>query len=563
MREIELKLQVPDAARAAVDAAVAGRGAAASSARRMRLQAAYVDTPDAALARAGLALRVRREGRRWVQTLKGAGADTLTRSEHEVLLPQAAGAAPPRADPALHRGTPAGDRLLALLGHDGAARLQVRYRTDVRRRTREVRRGAARIELAFDVGAIHGGDGDAGGAATADRADGKDRQDSGDRKSDPGAAAGTRWPLCELELELLAGPPAALTALAREWVRRHGLWVDARSKAERGELLARGLRIAPARGARPLALARGLDLRDAWTMVLRECVAQVVANASQIAAGEHGDEHVHQLRVGLRRLRSACRLFREVPGTPALGDAAAALFRALGAVRDRAVVADAFGGELRAAMQRAGLPDEWPPSAPPSTDGGAADACAIVRGEAAQSLLLDLIAAAADPQAAEPGTVPSPGASDDGAANALLAAPAARHLVRRVARWHRRIAADARGFAGLDDAGRHRLRKRAKRLRYALEFCAGLLDGDALRPVLKRLRALQDVLGVLNDANLAIGALRAQREADRDPARAPAVDAARCFALGWLAARRDALLERAAAAAKKFAATRRLRPARR
>ena len=145
MHEVELKLQVPASAKAAVDAAVAGR----TPARRVRLQAAYADTPDALLARHRLALRVRREGRDWVQTLKGAGDDSLTRFEHNVrVLAPAAGQAP-EAAPALHRGTAVGDRLLALLGHEGPAALGVRYRTDVLRRTRALRSAGAQIELSL------------------------------------------------------------------------------------------------------------------------------------------------------------------------------------------------------------------------------------------------------------------------------------------------------------------------------------------------------------------------------------------------------------------------------
>src|SRR5258706_3426716 len=105
MQEIELKFQVPAARRAAVDAAVAGP----AKAPRMRLQAAYFDTSDHVLAKAGLALRIRREGRRVVQTLKGLGEDGLTRAEHNVDLPP--GRDPEGlADPALHAGTPVGER---------------------------------------------------------------------------------------------------------------------------------------------------------------------------------------------------------------------------------------------------------------------------------------------------------------------------------------------------------------------------------------------------------------------------------------------------------------------
>ncbi|HEY9065372.1 MAG TPA: CHAD domain-containing protein [Burkholderiaceae bacterium] len=501
MHEVELKLQVPASARVAVDAAVAGR----TPARRQRLQAAYVDTRDAALAHAALALRVRREGAHWVQTLKGSGDDALTRFEHNVRVSAPASGGPPSADPALHRGTSVGDRLLALLGHEGAAALTVRYRTDVLRRKRTLRHDGATIELAFDSGTIHAGDDAA-------------------------------WPLCELELELAngQGDPSALVELARIWTRRHHLWLDTRSKAERGELLARGTRIAAARTARKVTLTREMSAHAAWRTLLRECVGHIAPNASQIASGEHGDEHVHQLRVALRRLRTAWQLFDFMPSDPAQVEAAATLFRGLGAARDQAVAGVAFSADLERAFERLGVPRDLgraASAAAPAAAGGseAVDPGVLVRGEPAQMLMLGLIADSMEPDA--PVDI---GLDDE---------PLAERLARRIKRWHRRAAADALRFAELDDTQRHRLRKHVKRLRYAVEFSAGLFERRQVKRYLKPLRALQEDLGVISDVIVAMQALRATPEG---PAH-------HWFALGWLSAHRDALVRQAAAPLRAFA----------
>src|SRR5205823_4578720 len=100
--------------------------------------------------RAGMALRIRREGRRRVQTLKAAGDDGLTRAEHNVRLP--AGADDAAADPSLHAGTEVGDRLLKLLDRAAPAPLVALFRTDIRRRSRQVRTRQGVVELAFDEG---------------------------------------------------------------------------------------------------------------------------------------------------------------------------------------------------------------------------------------------------------------------------------------------------------------------------------------------------------------------------------------------------------------------------
>lgn len=77
--EIEFKFCIPPERLAAVKAA-ARRGASTA----MRLEARYFDTPDGALASRGIAFRLRREGKQWMQTVKAMGDGPLDREEHNV-----------------------------------------------------------------------------------------------------------------------------------------------------------------------------------------------------------------------------------------------------------------------------------------------------------------------------------------------------------------------------------------------------------------------------------------------------------------------------------------------
>lgn len=479
MHEIELKFQVPAARRRAVESAVAGRTPVAP----LRLQAAYVDTAGTALAKAALALRMRREGGQWVQTLKGAGPDGMTRQEHNVPLP-GRGAALPAVDPARHAGTPVGEALHGVLAAAPDTALQVRYRTDIRRRTRVLRTPGGSVELAFDAGRI-----------TAD---------------------GRHLAVCELEIELVRGAPQAVLDVARRWVARHGLWLDLRSKAERGELLARGDAMVPPSGARPPTLSARQAPAAARRAVLRACADQVLVNASQVADGHYAPEHLHQLRVGLRRLRAALALLPSEPRPDPLAEGATTLFRRLGGARDADVLRAGLGGELQSARTAAGLVGApWLPELPV-----AADPVAVVRDPLAQGFFLDLLAAGLEPAEASPGD----------------AAPLRRVIGGRLAHWHRAVRADLESFARLDDPQRHRLRKRLKRLRYAVEFGAGLFEARPVRRHLKALRALLDRLGALNDVVVALDAARSSPQAGTADAG---------FTLGWLVARREALVDAA------------------
>jgi len=462
MTEIELKFQVPASRRVAL-----GKAVATATAQRVSLRARYFDTADRRLGLAGLALRVRKEGRRWVQTLKGSGDGIWQRLEHEVVLRVAPGVQPV-ADPALHDGTEAGDALRRALG-DGE--LQPVYGTEVMRTQRLLRAPGCVVELAFDLGTLTAGD--------------------------------RRWPLCELEFELKGGDAAALVALAARWVQRFGLTLDTRTKAERGDRLARGQRLGAPVKAEALLLPPDVDCDGAVRRVVGNCLRQVLSNASDVAHEDDTEpEHLHQLRVGLRRLRTA--LSELGPLSPALpaewGEGLSTLFGRLGSARDR----DALAQTLLPALQKAGADNLQLPVI--EAEPGAQIA---LREASTTQLWLQLVAFAAGSAASEQPFLPA--------------------VRERLARLFKQVRSDAARFDAMDDTARHRLRKRVKRLRYLSEFAGSLFRERRVRAFLKRLAPAQEALGDFNDVCVA-------RALFKDAA---ADDPLAMFALGWLAHERD------------------------
>src|SRR6218665_3939097 len=89
MTEIEFKFDIPRASLPALEAALRGPGS-----RRTHLQARYFDTPQDDLAAHGVALRLRKEGPRWVQTAKALGDGPVLRLEQNVDLGTARKSAP-------------------------------------------------------------------------------------------------------------------------------------------------------------------------------------------------------------------------------------------------------------------------------------------------------------------------------------------------------------------------------------------------------------------------------------------------------------------------------------
>lgn len=493
--EIEFKFIVPAERLEAVEEAVKEGGFSVT-----RMQAHYFDTPGKALSALGIALRVRKEGAAWVQTVKAPGRGPLAREEHNVELPDFAGGGQV-PDPTLHQGSVAGDLLLKALS---AARddLVETYETRIERVTRDLSFGSdggGVVELALDTGKV-----------LAHRGQPEEKEAR----------------VCELEMELKQGDVAGLVELASQWVHRHGLALSTVSKAQRGERLLSAQWERPAEKTQPIAAARrhlpgGSALQQ---LVVANCLQQMIGNASEIAEGSGDDEHVHQLRIGIRRLRTALRdLDMLAPGAlhPDWEAPLKDVFQRLGELRDRAQVLQS----VDAALRDAGGPQVGRPK------GAEQSAAQIVRGSAFQSTLVDLLGftAAAEQTA--------------GSAEATSLGPKAtqRALAKKLEGLLKQVRRDVESFQQLAPAKQHRLRKRLKRLRYLTEFLAPALRQNA-QPFLKRLKPAQAALGRLNDEQVAEDLYRAI--ASEDPKA--------WFGVGWLAARREALVVDAQRALKRM-----------
>ncbi len=251
---------------------------------------------------------------------------------------------------------------------------------------------------------------------------------------------------------------------------------------------------------------------DGDTMLRRmvaSCLEQILPNAAEIARGSRDPEHVHQLRVGLRRLRSLARGMKPFAARMPPGWEAAIMpvFDALGDARDKHVRATTLAPRLRAA------------GAPLADLGGPSEEEAraiqqLVRASAFDGAVMRLLRYA---QAADA----DPGRGERGSGLA--------HLVRRLGKLARQVTRDARRFDKLPFDQQHKLRKRLKRLRYLAEFAAPAFDDDEVSAWRHKVSAAQDRLGKHIDLVLAADRFAAAASTDPDAG----------YAAGWLRAKAE------------------------
>ncbi len=467
-QEVELKLRL----RAQDLALVRARLDALGATRTGHTDSTYYDTPERKLAQSRAALRLRcvRQGpsRRWVQTFKTGDCEQALSRRGEWESPAPGG----RIDPERLAASPLAQLLERRAGRgpgSKALQLQPVFQTVFERSSWDLTIDGARIEASIDVGEIRAG--------------------------------GRVEPICELELELRSGPPAAIVELALDLAGISGprrradlsLLPYGASKAARGYLLAQGgeRSATDGRACAVKGFAAGQSAAAAARRLCAMAMNAVLANAEGFCARDD-PEFVHQARVSLRRMRSGLDLLGEDSGFPPRLRAQMRRWAAcFGAVRDWDVLCEQVLPDLAGRAPR-GCAPAWRRVAIAAQRRRSA-AGKRLRGqidtpEFADFALRMLRFTTGDPAQRE-------GALDAAAAKVLR-------------NGQRQLASAARSFAKASGERQHKLRILAKTLRYGLEMLPDALPEGARARTLRALTRFQDASGSVCDAALAARMVR-------------------------------------------------------
>jgi len=421
-----------------------------------RLISTYYDTPDSALKRRGLTLRVREQGGQFTQTVKAgdSGGDIPSRGEWEDAV------AENRPDPMAAQSGPR-------LPQDRGGEVQPVFVTEIMRTSFQIEPGPeAAIEAAIDEGEI--------------RAIDKDKRES----------------VGEIELELKRGDPALLYDLAFRLLEVAPIRIETRSKSERGYRLAEGGEDAPAAvHAEPVTLDPEMTVEAALEKIGKNCIAQLLRNEPAVLSAQ--SEGVHQMRVAVRRLRSAISSLKNRLPEQEVRRVTGEL-RWLGGMLGPARNLDVFAAELLPAA-RIGLPNDagW--------DELADTLCRLRRAayhEITKAILSDRYTPAILGLLRwfEASSWRRNGPSDE---PGPMSPTIIEIVVSVLDRRRRNVRQRSNGFDRLAPPERHKLRIAVKKLRYTTEIFESLFDEVGLENFVRRLKRLQSDLGYANDVRVA------------------------------------------------------------
>ena len=450
-----------------------------------RLTSVYYDTPDHALAAAGIALRLRKIGRRWVQTVKAgrrAGGAGLF-SHEEVEFPA------PGARLVLDGDDPTGV-FAAIAEAVGEAPLSPVFETRIRRASHRLRLPGGLVEIALDQGEVVAGEASA--------------------------------PILEVEMELVEGEVDAIFDLARRLFPQGPVNFATANKSTLGYRLAKGEAVQPAltpRTAGSLSYPAEATVETVARDVFRDCFSQIATNLL-VVVGAEASEGPHQLRIGMRRLRTAFAVFGESLGKDRLAplsDMARDLGQVVGRLRDLDVLIEEVVGGTAALGLDAPAHEALVRALSARRDEVRAEVRAALTGPEATAFVFDLLE-----------LIEARGwlAPADYSQTERLAAPIGSVAPALLAKRHRKAMRMGRRIETLDAEALHELRKELKKLRYTADVLDPIFPGKKVEAYLKALKEMQDTFGSLNDAAMAMEYLAGPDA----PARTDA-DAQR--AVGW------------------------------
>src|SRR5262245_51221818 len=478
--ELELKLELTREELQRVRTHPALGNLAVGEPVRQTLRSIYFDTPDYRLRALGIAFRLRSEGERWLQTVEAGRSDTSGS------LPAVAG------NGSAERPVPDLDlipnRRMRRRIEKAVARsvLEPVFETVVERTTRQLHAAEGDLELALDEGVVRAGSSESS--------------------------------LCEAELELKSGTPDCLLHTAAQLFAAAPVRLANGNPADRGYSLALGRKAigqaVPRRAELPY-LEPDRTCSQAFAHLVQSAATQIAANRTAVLETEDPDA-AHQLRIGLRRLRSALLAFRPLSDTPAARELerhARVLARSVGELRDADVLIEEIYAPVAGTMRHdpglARLREALLSHRVRMRDRVRSE----LRGQQWSVLQLYL--------ALWPRTI------EGGGELSMPVVKFARSALKK--RW-RKVADSGERLADLDVVERHAMRKALKTLRYTAEFFASLYPVQATRRLIKEIRSLQEEFGYLNDVVAAERLTAICREGCPDNCEA---QRAAGFVLGW------------------------------
>jgi len=420
-----------------------------------KLLSIYYDTPELTLHENKIAVRLRRVGKRWIQTVKTEGqvsAGLHERPEWEYETAENTLNFQPLPDPELQDFFSA-DSLRQTL--------RPVFTTEFSRARRLLEWPSGEtVEFALDRGEIRAGE--------------------------------QSQPLCEIELELKSGAPERLFEFALGLQADLPLQLENVSKAERGYQLATRAALTPEKADAP-TLTPDLSASDAFVRIVRSGITHMQANEKGVLHGEDS-EFVHQMRVAARRLRSVLTVFSEFISRERAEPIREEL-RWLAGELDGARNWDVFTEQtlppiLSALSEQTDLGWIVQRSAELRQQANARARTAVASPRYQRFLLTF-------------GAWLATGAWRETTAPLVIGAPelpvlelASRILEKR----HKKLKKRGKNLLRLSPEERHAVRIAAKKLRYAAEFFSSLYPRKRTRRYIQALAHLQDILGVMNDA---------------------------------------------------------------